>query len=218
MMRVEDIAALTNTAEGTEFAAAPCGRLSVVDTALLEGIREGRNAAFEQLVARYQPMVYNLLFRLLNHPEDARDLTQETFLNVFRFAKSFRGDCEMKTWIYRIAVNQASNHQRWWKRRWRRETVSLDAVETDDGQSLAERIASSDLDPEQQTLLLERQRHLTAALATLKFDFRVAVVMRDVRGLTYEEIAEALELSVGTVKSRIARGREALRQALKDRF
>jgi RNA polymerase sigma-70 factor (ECF subfamily) len=222
MMRIEDIAALTQSSEGVERlssgASAPAERLSLADAELLDGVREGRHAAFEQLVMRFQPMVYGLLYRVLNDPEDARDVTQETFLKVYQYAKSFRGDSELKTWIYRIAVNQASNHQRWWRRRWRRETISLHAVALADGAPLAERLASQTEDPERQAIFLERQRMLTAALADLKFDFRVAVVMRDIKGLSYDEIADALQISVGTVKSRIARGREELRRKLKGQF
>lgn len=220
MMHLRDITAgqPTNGVGALSAEAVVSSHLSLADAELLAGLRAGTHGAFEELVTRYQSTIYNLAYRLLNDPEEARDATQETFLKIYQAAHSFRGESEFKTWIYRITVNQAANQQRWWKRRWRRETISLDTAETEDGQPLAERLASGAENPEQRTLILERQRHLAAALASIKFDFRVAVILRDVKGLSYEEIAEALDISVGTVKSRIARGREDLRRRLKDRF
>lgn len=222
MMRIEDIAAIGGPTGGLDLRAAEAlareTHLSIADAELLIGLRTGKREAFEELVLRFQGTIYNLAYRLLNNPEDARDATQETFLKIYQAAASFRGESELKTWIYRIAVNQAANQQRWWRRRRHKETVSIDSVQTEDGQPLAERLASATDDPEQRTLLLERQRFLSAALAAVKFDFRAAVILRDVKELSYEEIAEALQISVGTVKSRIARGREELRRRLKDRF
>ncbi|MFQ3580458.1 MAG: sigma-70 family RNA polymerase sigma factor [Chloracidobacterium sp.] len=188
--------------------------LSIAEVELLDGIRAGSHAAFETLVTAHQKPIYNLLLRVLGDPEDAADVLQETFLSAYRGAQTFRGDCDIRTWLYRIAVNRAANHRRWWRCRRQASTVSLDA-EPEDGQlSLSETLAAPDATPEQQALWRERQAQVLAALATLKFDFRVAVVMRDIRGMSYEDIASALELSMGTVKSRIARGREMLRAAL----
>jgi RNA polymerase sigma-70 factor (ECF subfamily) len=186
------------------------------DAALLARLRAGERAAFEELVSAYQPLVYELAYRLLGDPEEARDVAQETFLKVYRHVGGFRGDSGLKTWLYRIAVNQASNHRRWWHRRRKRETVSLDVPEVGQASTLGERIASGSASPEQVALRRERERRVMAALETLKHDFRVAVVLRDVQELSYEEIAEALEISVGTVKSRIARGREELRKRLRE--
>ena len=186
------------------------------DVALLTRLKAGERAAFEELVETYQPVIFELAYRLLGDPEEARDVAQETFLKVYRHVGGFRGESGLKTWLYRIAVNQASNHRRWWRRRHRQETVSLDAASTDQGGPLGERIACGSASPEQVALGRERERRVMAALDTVKHDFRVAVVLRDVQELSYEEIAEALEISVGTVKSRIARGRDELRKRLRE--
>ncbi|HNH84471.1 MAG TPA: sigma-70 family RNA polymerase sigma factor [Acidobacteriota bacterium] len=222
MMRIQDIAALSRSTDQIKSlsggTAATETRLSVADAELLARLRTGNREAFEELVTRYQSTIYNLAYRLLNDPEDARDVTQEIFLKIYQAASSFRGECEFRTWIYRITVNQVANQQRWWRRRWRRETISLETTQTEDGQPLAERLACATDDPEQKTLLLEQRQQLTAALAAIKFDFRGAAILRDVKEMSYEEIADALQISVGTVKSRIARGREELRRRLKHRF
>ncbi|OYT69457.1 MAG: RNA polymerase subunit sigma-24 [Chloracidobacterium sp. CP2_5A] len=188
--------------------------LSTAEGELLDGVCAGSQSAFEVLVMAYQRPIYNLLLRVLGDPEDAADVMQETFLSAYRGARAFRGECDLRTWLYRIAVNRAANHRRWWRARRRAATISLDAEPQGGQPSLSETLAATEADPEQQTLWRERQAQTLAALAKLKFDFRVAVVMRDIRGMSYEEIAAALEISVGTVKSRIARGRDLLRAAL----
>jgi RNA polymerase sigma-70 factor (ECF subfamily) len=154
---------------------------------------------------------------LTDDREEARDITQETFLKVYKNIKKFRGDSELRTWIYRITVNQAANQQRWWRRRWRERTISIDATQNDDS-PLSQSLPAPGQSPEQQALASEQRRMIVLALGQVKFDFRVAVILRDIEGLSYEEIAETLGVSVGTVKSRIARGREELRQQLKNSF
>ncbi|MGQ9897427.1 MAG: RNA polymerase sigma factor [Acidobacteriota bacterium] len=188
--------------------------LSVAEGELLEGIRAGSHAAFEVLVTAHQKPLYNLLLRVLGNADDAADVLQETFLSAYRGAGSFRGDCDIRTWLYRIAIRRASNHRRWWRSRRRTCTVSLDGETETALTALSGTLVAPNADPEQQALWRERQAQVLAALTKLKFDFRVAVVMRDIRGMSYEDIAAALEISVGTVKSRIARGRAMLRTAL----
>jgi len=188
------------------------------ETGLLEKLRQGDRVAYEHFVAEYHQMVYNLALRLVGDIEEARDITQETFLKVFRHLGSFREEAGLKTWIYRIAINQASNHQRWWRRRKKDWTVSLDqSVTTDeDSPKIADTLRDGRQTPEQQAIAHQRDKQLMIALGQLKHDYRVAVVLRDIEGLSYEEIAETLAISLGTVKSRIARGREDLRHRLKD--
>jgi RNA polymerase sigma-70 factor, ECF subfamily len=159
--------------------------------------------------------IYGLLCRLTENPEEARDLTQETFLRAFQNIGSFRGDADLRTWIYRIAINQARNRWRWWRRRKREATVSLDTPEGPFGQPLNATLRTErSEDPEQQTLARERERVLRAALQTLGSAYRETVVLRDIEGFSYEEIAVTLEISIGTVKSRLSRGREELRRRL----
>ena len=181
----------------------------------LERLRRGEAAAYERLVAEQSGDVYALLFRLTNDPEEARDLTQETFLRAFQSINRFRGDSTLKTWIYRIAINQARNRWRWWRRRRRDATVSLDATDDQRETPLAATLPNAhSLNPEQETLARERELQLRDALLGLRQSYREAVVLRDVEGFSYEEIAAALQISIGTVKSRISRGRLELRKKL----
>jgi len=188
---------------------------SAVEDQFLERLRRGEVAAFERLVAERSSDVYALLYRLTSDPEESRDLTQETFLRAFQSISRFRGDADLKTWIYRIAINQARNRWRWWKRRRRDVTVSLDDNCGPSEQPLSASLRNDDApDPEQETLAHERQGQLRAALQGLRSAYREAVILRDVEGFSYEEIATTLEISIGTVKSRLSRGRLELRRKL----
>lgn len=187
------------------------------DIALSERLRAGEMEAFAELVSEFQPLVYSVTLRIIRDAEEARDVTQETFLRIYRHFDRFRGESSLKTWVCRIAVNQALNSQRWWKRRRRAETHSLDepfTQEEDNHLSIGATLASTADSPEAQAIAHERQHQLERALGELKKDFRIAVALRDIEGMSYEEIATILEISVGTVKSRIARGREMLREQL----
>ncbi len=190
--------------------------VSGADAALVARLKRGERAAYEELVESYQSLVYGLAYRLLGDPEEARDVAQETFLKAYRHIGTFRGDCAIKTWLYRMAVNQASNQRRWWRRRRNRETISLDATIGDSTATIGDGLAADGRSPEQVALGRERQRLLMLALDSLKRDYRAAVVLRDIEELAYEEIAEALAVPIGTVKSRIARGREELRRRLEE--
>ncbi len=188
---------------------------SAVEDQFLERLRRGEVAAFERLVAERSSDVYALLYRLTSDAEESRDLTQETFLRAFQSISRFRGDADLKTWIYRIAINQARNRWRWWKRRRRDLTVSLDDNRGSSEQPLSASLRNEDApDPEQETLAREREGQLRAALLGLRSAYREAVILRDVEGFSYEEIATTLEISIGTVKSRLSRGRLELRRKL----
>ncbi|MDQ3907084.1 MAG: sigma-70 family RNA polymerase sigma factor [Acidobacteriota bacterium] len=185
------------------------------ETQFLELLRAGDAAAFNRLVEDRTSDVYALLYRLTEDAEEARDLTQETFLQAFRSIAHFRGDADLRTWLYRIAVNQARNRWRWWRRRRRAVTFSLDEPARDTEQPLAWRLADEhSRDPERETLAHEREEMIVGALQTLARPYREAVVLRDIEGLSYEEVAAALDISVGTVKSRLSRGRTELRRRL----
>ena len=182
-------------------------------TDFIELLRSGDAAAFDEFVTTYSSNVYALLMRLTQDPEEARDLTQDTFLNALKSIRNFRGDADLKTWLYRIAINESRNRFRWWKRRHRSTTLSLDA-ETPGHLSYSETIADSGENPEDAALRRERERALEQGLSELSAKFREVVILRDIEGLSYEEIATALDTNVGTVKSRIARGRDELRRKL----
>jgi len=182
---------------------------------LLEGLLEGSEWAYESLIARYNQPVYNLVCRLLWDPAEACDVVQEVFLKIFRKIGTFRGDSSLKTWVYRIAVNEARNHCRW-NGRHRGHEVALDG--DDDSRGCRDTLAAAGASP--YDFVLDRERHhlVEEALAELSPSFRSVVVLRDVEELSYEEIAEILGLPLGTVKSRLLRGREALRKLLQQRL
>lgn len=184
------------------------------ETEFIERLRRGDAAAFEELVAERSGEIYGLLFRLTENSEEARDLTQETFLRAFQNIGRFRGEADLRTWIYRIAINQARNRWRWWRRRRRDLTVSLDATQGQSNQTLIATLAESSENPEQQTLAHEREVALRSALQKVGRAYRETVILRDIEGFTYEEIATTLGINVGTVKSRLARGRQELKRKL----
>jgi len=189
------------------------------DPLFLERLRRGDAAAFEQLVAERSGEVYALLYRLTSEPEEARDLTQETFLRAFQAIGRFRGESDLKTWIYRIAINQARNRWRWWRRRRRDVTVSLDALVGEQEQPLIAHLQNAEtVNPEEATMAREREGQLREALNGLRRAYREAVILRDIEGFTYEEIAATLQISIGTVKSRLSRGRLELRRKLEGSF
>ena len=208
--------ALRGQVELDQAAAATSGDVrAIAEAQFIERLKAGDEDAFDRLVAERTGEIYGLLFRLTNDPDEARDLTQETFLRTFQNIKRFRGDADLKTWIYRIAVNQARNRWRWWRRRRRDMTVSLDAGDSHHEEALGTRLRDRlALNPEQQTLAHEREKALMTALGSLSRSYQETVVLRDIEGLSYEEIAATLDISLGTVKSRLARGRNELRLKL----
>jgi RNA polymerase sigma-70 factor (ECF subfamily) len=187
----------------------------IQDGQFIERLKRGESAAFETLVSERSGEIYGLLYRLTENPEEARDLTQETFLRAFQSIRSFRGDSDLRTWIYRIAINQARNRWRWWRRRRRDSTVSIDSTDENGKPALVATLKAENVQsPEQDTLAHERERILRNALKGLRRVYRETVILRDIEGFAYEEIAVALDISVGTVKSRLARGRQELRSKL----
>ncbi len=211
----EQIALRTHAEMNEVASAASIGVRSTAEDQFLERLRRGEASAFEQLVSERSGEIYALLFRLTSDAEEARDLTQETFLRAFQGIQRFRGDADLKTWIYRIAINQARNRWRWWRRRHRDTTVSLDAPIGDREQTIGATLRDVEaIDPEQEALAREREDQLREALQDLRSSYREAVVLRDVEGFSYEEIAATLQINIGTVKSRLSRGRLELRRKL----
>jgi RNA polymerase sigma-70 factor (ECF subfamily) len=179
-------------------------------------LRAGSEAAFSLLIAQYSHAVYSLIARNLRDPADAADVTQEVFVKVFRNISGFHGDASLRTWIYRIALHEASNQRRWWNRH-KRQELTIDAlIEDEEGESfcLADALASTNASPYDCAARKQLQQRVTAALQTLPEVFREVVVLREIEGFGYEEIAEILKVNLGTVKSRLTRGRAALREEL----
>ena len=183
------------------------------EAALIQRCAARDEDACAELVAEHQRMVYQLSLNLLGDHNEALDLSQEVFLRVFRTIQGFRGQSALRTWIYRIVVNQARNRQRWWRRRYRSQQVSLDAHLRDFGDFPEQTDGAS---PDRMLGRKELADRIRTALEQLPFDQRTAIVLREIDGLSYEEIGFSLGVAVGTVKSRLARAREALRAQLRD--
>ncbi|MCP5117792.1 MAG: sigma-70 family RNA polymerase sigma factor, partial [bacterium] len=179
------------------------------EKALIEGLQLGAEEAYEMLIARYQHPVYNLVYRLVENPGDTNDVVQEVFVKVFRHIPSFRAKSSLKTWVYRIAVNEAYNYRRWWTRHNRRE-VAFENEQAPTGRRLTDWLPDPGRSPYEITLGAETRSLIQQELSRLKPIFKQAVVLGDVEDLCYGEIAEVLNVSIGAVKSRILRGREAV--------
>jgi RNA polymerase sigma-70 factor, ECF subfamily len=186
------------------------------DRVLAGKLCAGDEAAYETLIHRFEQPVFSLVVRLLDHPADADDVVQDVFLKVFRNIASFRGESSLKTWVYRIAVNEARNHQRWSSRHCRQEV----ALGADPGEPHGPEDWLPDPGQSPFEVTLDHERHVLVeeALARVNPNFRAALVLREIEGFSYEEIAEILQISLGTVKSRILRGRDALRKQLMERL
>ena len=185
------------------------------DSALIAGLRAGDECAYEILIQRFEQPVYNLVIRLVDDPGDAADVAQEVFLKVFRKVGGFRSESSLKTWIYRIAVNEARNQRRWFMRH-RAKEIGLEA--DSDAQGPQDWLSDPGRSPYQTALDRETHVLIESALQKVSSNYRAALVLREVEGLSYEEISDVLEVSLGTVKSRILRGRESLRKHLMDRL
>jgi len=169
--------------------------------------------ACADLVSEHQRMVYQLSLNLLGDHNEALDLSQEVFLRVFRTIHTFRGQSALRTWIFRIVINQARNRQRWWNRRHRRQQVSLDEHIEQNGDLAEQGDAGA---PDRALDRKELAARIATALDALPFDQRTAIVLREVDGLSYEEIAFSLGVTLGAVKARLTRARQALRATLKE--
>ena len=186
--------------------------LGVREAALIQRCAAGDDAAFAELVAEHQRMVVQLAMNLLGDSDEALDLSQDVFIRVFRTIGQFRGQSALRTWIYRIAVNQARNRHRFWRRRRRSDQVSLDAHVEAHGDFQC----GAETGPDRILAQKELAARLKDALDALPFDQRTVVVLREVDGLSYDEIAFSLGVAVGTVKSRLTRARQTLRAGLQE--
>jgi RNA polymerase sigma-70 factor (ECF subfamily) len=183
------------------------------EAALIQRCVAGEEVACAELVAGHERMVYTLAMHLLGDRDEALDLSQEVFLRVFRTIGSFRGQSALKTWIYRIVINQARNRQRFWRRRRRSDQVSLDQHVAEHGDLSQPGDGTS---PHRALARKELASRLWSALNDLPFDQRTVIVLREIDGLSYEEIAFSLGVAIGTVKSRLTRARQELRVQLRE--
>jgi RNA polymerase sigma-70 factor (ECF subfamily) len=173
----------------------------------------GDEFACADLVAEHERMVYQLALNLLGDPDEALEISQEVFLRVFRTIHTFRGQSALRTWIYRIVINQARNRQRWWRRRHKADQVSLDQHVATHGDL---RQPGDHTAPDRAYARKQIAERLWTALDQLPFDQRTVIVLREIDGLSYEEIAFSLGVAIGTVKSRLTRARQTLRDQLRE--
>jgi RNA polymerase sigma-70 factor (ECF subfamily) len=190
------------------------------DAALVAALKAGSEEAFSLLIAQYGQPLYSVVARSLKDPADAADTMQEVFIKVFRNIRSFHGESSLRTWIYRIALHEASNQRRWWSRHKKQEMtidspLTLGVVDdSDEGLCLSATLADHAGSPFDQALDSELKARVEDCLRQLPIAFRTVVVLREMEGFSYEEIAEILDVPAGTVKSRLTRGRAALKELL----
>ncbi|MGO9128036.1 MAG: sigma-70 family RNA polymerase sigma factor [Terriglobales bacterium] len=185
------------------------------ESAIVAELKAGSEEAYAWLIGEFQQPVYSLVYRMVSDPADAPDTTQEVFLKVFRGMRHFHGESSLKTWIYRIALHEASNRRRWWFRHKARET-SIEPLETSASESsaLKDCLADDAESPFDRFAHQEVRTRVEEELRKVAEPYRTAVILRDLEEMSYEEIAELIQVSLGTVKSRLTRGRQALRQRL----
>jgi len=187
---------------------------AVSDRELVARLQSGDEKAFDELVIRHQQRALNVAYQLLRDREDATEVAQDAFVRIYRSIGEFRGECEFTTWLHQIVLNLAHNKHRWWHRRGKQVTVSVDCpVAMPDGEVEIQVAAKGDA-PNVEAAKAEFVQMLSEKIGELPPKFREVLVLRNVENMRYEEIAVALGCSVGTVKSRIARAREALRRAM----
>jgi RNA polymerase sigma-70 factor, ECF subfamily len=186
------------------------------ESAIVAELQAGSEEAFSWLIAHYSQPVYSLVYRVLDDPSDAADTTQEVFIKVFRGIKSFHANASLKTWIYRIALHEAFNQRRWWFRHRGRET-SIEPAAGKEGSccpALKDVLVDGARSPLDNVFSSELQTCVEAELKSIAEPYRTTLILRDIEELSYEEIAEVMDVSLGTVKSRLMRGRDALRKRL----
>lgn len=189
------------------------------EASVVAELKAGSEDAYAWLIARYHQPIYSLVYRILNEPADAADTTQEVFIKVFRGINRFNGESSLKTWIYRIALHEASNHRRWWFRHKAKETSMepADNGETSEGGpglGLKDTLVDEGVSPFENIVQGELRTRVEQELQQVQEPYRTTVILRDIEELSYEEIAEVMETSLGTVKSRLMRGRDALKKRL----
>jgi RNA polymerase sigma-70 factor (ECF subfamily) len=186
------------------------------EAAIVADLKAGSETAYAWLIGEFQRPIFGLVYRMVIDPADAADVTQDVFLKVFRGMKSFHGESSLKTWIYRIALHEAANRKRWWFRHKAQETSIEPESDGFAGGDEAMQSALTDRadSPFDNVAHREVQQRVDAELRQLPEPYRTTLILRDLEDMSYEEIAEVLQISLGTVKSRLTRGRHALKQRL----
>jgi len=180
---------------------------------LVKGLKSGEREAFEMLAKAYEKKIFATAMRFTKNTEDAADITQDVFLRIYRYINMFKGQSSLATWIYRITVNLCTDTQK--KDNVRRNMETESAV-SDDGELIELQIADTAKNPDEEYESKENIQIVREAINELSDEHKSIIILRDIEGLTYEEICEILNVSLGTVKSRISRARERLKNILVD--
>src|SRR5213594_3815779 len=188
--------------------------LTAQEALFVSRLKANEDAAYDELVRMYSSPIYHVAYRMTGDAAEASDAVQDIFLKVFRNIGGFKGEAALKTWIFKIAFSEILNRLRWWKRRHRFSTVSLDDQPNGNGTGPGHSLASSSPTPEQVLQSKEQETAIQQALGRLSREHRSIIVLRDIEGFSYNEIADVLGISIGTVKSRIARARGDLKKSL----
>lgn len=187
------------------------------EAALIAELRAGSEEAFAWLIARYHQPIYSLLARMVHDRSDAADLTQEVFVKIFKGIRSFHGESSLRTWIYRIALREASNQRRWWTRH-KQQEIALEEEIGDRNAGSPVRLKDTLVDPGESPyeMAVQAEDHARVewALQQVPEPYRSTLILRDIEGFVYEEIAEMQSVNLGTVKSRLVRGRAMLKALL----
>ena len=187
------------------------------EATLVAELKAGSEEAFSWLITRYHQPIYSLLARTVRDPADAADLTQEVFVKVFRHIGSFHSESSLRTWIYRIALHEGLNQRRWWRRHKQQEvTIEMETVDCESGEParLKEMLVDPGESPYEMANHAEARERVESALREVPEPFRTTLILRDIEGFVYEEVADMLGVNLGTVKSRLVRGRACLRKLL----
>ena len=186
-------------------------RIPAEQATLIAELKAGSEEAYARLIAQYHQPIYSLVYRVVCDPAEALDTTQEVFLKIYRGMKHFNGASSLKTWIYRVALYEALNQRRWWSRHKARE-VSMEPMEPDGSVALKDSFVDHSASPFENVMQQELRTRVETELHNLQEPYRTTVILRDLEGFSYEEISEITSTSPGTVRSRLARGRQALRK------
>jgi len=187
------------------------------EAALIAELKAGSEEAFAWLIAHYHQPIYSLLARMLHDRADAADLTQDVFIKVFRGVGRFHGESSLRTWIYRIALHEASNQRRWWMRH-KQQEIPIEQEMTENYSGISIKLKETLVDPGESPFEMamhsQNRERVEAALGQVPEPFRTTLILRDIEGFVYEEVAEIQGVNLGTVKSRLVRGRAILRTIL----
>jgi RNA polymerase sigma-70 factor, ECF subfamily len=186
------------------------------DNEIIAAFKEGNNAIYSLLIERYYNKAYQIAYSFLRQKEDAEEVVQDTFIKIHKVLHNFRGDSQFSTWMYRIVTNYAKNKYRWNKRRGSKKNISINASLDNNDSTYLMDLPGKELNPQTGSVYNELEQGIHEHLEKISPLYREVLVLRNIDGLTYEEISTILDCKIGTVKSRIARGREELRQRLKN--